>query len=83
MSRVRIELGRTPILSRVYIDDIEVRGVSRVWFDSGDFNSHDGPRRFYSDHTRVHLDILPDSLVVEGDPDVTVDEVARRRVVES
>ena len=78
MSKVRIQLGPTPVLSRVYIDGQEVH-VSRVWFDSGDANSHDGPRRFWGEHTRVHLDLLPDELLVEADGAEVEQNVVMRR----
>ena len=72
---VRIEIGESAIFTKVEIDGRELPGITRVWFDSGDLNGADGPMRAWRNHTRVHIELLPASLVVVGTPDVDYLEV--------
>lgn len=67
---VRIEVGPTAVFTRVFIDDRELRGVTRVWFDSGDVDPGDRPRKAFRDVTRVHLEFYPSELVVDGNTSV-------------
>lgn len=66
LPKVRIEIGESAIFTRVYIDGVELHGVTRLWFDSGDIQGGDGPRKAYRDTTRIHLEFLPQELVVDG-----------------
>ena len=74
---VRIELGESPIFTRVYINDREFTGVTRVWFDSGELNES-GPRLSFRDRTRVHLTFYAADLLVTGTADV--DAIEQRPV---
>jgi hypothetical protein len=67
LPKVRIEIGESAILTRVFVDGRELRGIVRVWFDSGDIQGKDRPGHgWYKDTTRVHLEFMPQELVVEG-----------------
>ncbi len=75
---VRIEVGETPIFTRVFINDVELKGVTRVWFDSGDVGA-DGPRFSFQNATRVHLTFYPADLLFTGTADV--DAIEQRPTV--
>ena len=77
LPEVRIELGESPIFTRVYVDGREFRGVTRVWFDSGELNDS-GPRLSFRDRTRVHLTFYASDLLVTGTADV--DAIEQRPV---
>jgi hypothetical protein len=66
LPRIRIETGATAIFTRVFVDDRELRGVTRVWFDTGDIDAGDRPRKAWRDTTRVHIEFIPGDLIVEG-----------------
>lgn len=74
LPKVRIEVGPSVLFTRVFVNDVEFKGVTRVWFDSGEVDS-DGPRRSYRNATRVHLDFYAQDLLVEGHADVDALEV--------
>ena len=67
---VRIEVGETSIFTRVYVNDVEFTGVTRVWFDTGDVSGYDGPARRHGNATRVHLDFYAADLLFTGTADV-------------
>lgn len=74
LPKVRIEIGERAVFTRVYIDDEELRGVTRVWFDSGNVDPHDGPRLGNREYTRVHVEFYPAELLVTGHTDVSAME---------
>lgn len=67
---VRIEVGDTAIFTRVFVNDEEFKGVTRVWFDTGDVSGHDGPRPSFNNATRVHLTFYAADLLFTGTADV-------------
>jgi hypothetical protein len=75
LPKVRIEVGPSAIFTRVYVNDVEFKGVTRVWFDSGEVDSGDGPRRSYRNTTRIHLDFYAQDLLVTGNAEVDALEV--------
>lgn len=70
LHKVRIEIGDSYLFTRVYIDDKELKGVTRIWFDSGDFNGN-GPAMRMTNATRIHVEFYPRELVVEGESNRT------------
>ena len=70
LHRVRIVTGPENVFTRVYIDGQEFRGVTRVWFDTGEINDRSGPRRSYMNHTVIHLTFYPAELIIEADTQV-------------
>ena len=72
--RIRVEIGESAVFTRLFIDDKEIPGITRVWFDSGDLNHGDQPGRAWRTHTRVHVEMLPSELIVTGElePEVYV-----------
>lgn len=66
LPKVRIEVGEATIFTKVFIDDVELRGVTRVWFDSGDVDAGDRPRQAWRGTTRIHIEFIPQELIVEG-----------------
>jgi hypothetical protein len=76
---VRIELGETALFTRVYINGEELRGVTRVWFDSGDVSGNDGPAWHHNNATRVHVEFFAYDLLATGPADV--DAMEHRPVV--
>lgn len=70
LPKVRIEIGEAAIFTRVFIDDKELKGITRVWFDSGDVDAGDRPRKSWRDTTRVHLEFYPSELLVDGKAEV-------------
>lgn len=69
LPHVRIEVGESPIFSRVYVNDVEFKGVTRIWFDTGELNDS-GPRLSFKDSTRVHLTFYAADLLFTGTADV-------------
>jgi hypothetical protein len=66
LSKVRVEIGESYLFTRVFIDDKELPGITRIWFDSGDFNGN-GPLKRMTNSTRIHVEFYPRELVVEGE----------------
>jgi hypothetical protein len=79
--KVRIEIGPAAIFTRVYIDEKELKGITRVWFDSGDVDAGDRPRKAFRDLTRVHIEFYPQELIVEGETEVDFIEERPRHLV--
>lgn len=74
LPKVRIEVVESWWFTRVYINEVELKGVTRVWFDSQDPTGTDGPRNRYSAHTRVHVDFYAADLLIEGNAEVEATE---------
>jgi hypothetical protein len=79
-TNVRIQIGSHALFTRVFLDGKELRGITRVWFDSGDVDDGYRPRKAWRDTTRVHLEFLPRSLLVEGDTTVDLVETVPVRL---
>jgi hypothetical protein len=75
LAKVRIQIGESSLFTRMEIDGVELRGITRLWFDSGDLNGQDGPRYAWRGRTRIHVEFYPDELLVEGEADVSKMEV--------
>jgi hypothetical protein len=74
LPKVRVEVGESRIFTKLFVDGKELRGVTRVWFDTGDIQ-RDGPSQSWRNSTRVHVEFLPAELILEGSADLDLLEV--------
>lgn len=66
LHEVRVEAGENRLFTRVFIDGKELRGITRVWFDSGRIDDT-GPRYRYMNRTTVHIEFVPERLLLGGE----------------
>lgn len=75
LPKVRIQIGESSTFTSMTVDGHELRGITRLWFDSGDLNGSDGPSHRWRDTTRIHVEFIPSELIVEGDAELDLLEV--------
>jgi hypothetical protein len=78
LHRVRLEIPGTQILSRLFIDDRELRGVRRIWFELGQGRGPFGDRQWGAPPT-IHVEFYAQDLIVEGDAELDLTEVRPQR----
>lgn len=62
LPRIRITIPQGErAFTRVFVNDEELRGVTRIWFDSGDYSRpFDPPGNRWREEPKVHIELIAD-----------------------